>query len=311
MVNEFLVNLVNSVLGPGKKTSRGNYAYHCVFCNHPKPKFEINFDTNEDGENPYRCWVCHTKGMTLQNLFKRVKASPDKIEELNKLTNYIPKKQHSSTLTESLKPSLPKEFTPLYPKSESFYAKKALNFLKSRGITEKDIIKYNLGYCNSGDYDGRIIIPSFDKDGNLNYFSSRSFMFNNEVKYKNPPISRDIIPFEFFINWDAPIILCEGPFDAMAIKRNAIPLFGTSISKTLYKKIYSSKVKKIYLALDKDALGKSITYCEELMKEGKQVYLIKLEDKDPNETDFDKILELLHNAKQLTLSDLMRYKLNI
>jgi len=97
----------------------------------------------------------------------------------------------------------------------------------------------------------------------------------------------------------------------MAIKRNAIPLFGTSISKTLYKKIYSSKVKKIYLALDKDALDKSINYCEELMKEGKQVYLIKLEDKDPNETGFDKILELLHNAKQLTLSDLMRYKLNI
>jgi len=32
MVNELLVNLVNSVLGTGKRTARGNQSYHCPFC---------------------------------------------------------------------------------------------------------------------------------------------------------------------------------------------------------------------------------------------------------------------------------------
>ncbi len=43
MVNQALVATLNSVLGQGKKTSKGNYAYHCPFCNHHKPKLEVNY----------------------------------------------------------------------------------------------------------------------------------------------------------------------------------------------------------------------------------------------------------------------------
>ena len=43
MINQLLVTLVNSVLGSGKKTARGNMAYTCPHCNHHKPKLEINF----------------------------------------------------------------------------------------------------------------------------------------------------------------------------------------------------------------------------------------------------------------------------
>ena len=47
MINELLVNLVNSVLGTGKRTARGNQAYSCPFCHHTKPKLEVNFSENE------------------------------------------------------------------------------------------------------------------------------------------------------------------------------------------------------------------------------------------------------------------------
>ena len=56
------------------------------------------------------------------------------------------------------------------------------------------------------------------------------------------------------INWNVPIVLCEGAFDAISIKRNAIPLFGKNISKKLMQKLVTSEVKKVYLALDKDAI---------------------------------------------------------
>ena len=47
MVNQLLVSLVNSVLGTGKATARNNYAYHCPFCNHHKPKLEVNLTENK------------------------------------------------------------------------------------------------------------------------------------------------------------------------------------------------------------------------------------------------------------------------
>ena len=88
MVNQLLINVVNSVLGIGKQTSKGNYAYHCPFCNHHKPKLEINFTESDKGDNPWHCWTCNKKGKSLINLFKAIHADPDKINELRPLVKY-------------------------------------------------------------------------------------------------------------------------------------------------------------------------------------------------------------------------------
>ncbi len=39
----------------------------------------------------------------------------------------------------------------------------------------EDIIKYNIGFCNEGPYGGRVIIPSYDDNGKLNYFIARDY----------------------------------------------------------------------------------------------------------------------------------------
>ena len=85
MINELLVNLVNSVLGTGKRTARGNQAYNCPFCNHTKPKLEVNLTENREGKNPWHCWACDARGTTVYNLFKQVKAPSDKFVELGSL----------------------------------------------------------------------------------------------------------------------------------------------------------------------------------------------------------------------------------
>ena len=177
--------------------------------------------------------------------------------------------------------------------------------------TKDDIEKYNIGFCSSGRYASMIIIPSYDEVGNLNYFTGRSFQNNPYVKYRNPETSRDIIPFELFINWELPLILCEGPFDAMAIKRNAIPLLGKNIQKNLMKKIVSSTVKKIYIALDNDAMKQSLNFAEEFMNEGKEVYLVELEGKDPSEMGFSHFTNLIQNTFPLTQYTLMGKKLQL
>ncbi len=89
--------------------------------------------------------------------------------------------------------------------------RQALAYLKSRNITDEDILKYNIGYCETGPYKNMVVIPSYDANGSLNYYTGRSFEKEPKIKYKNPSVSRDIIPFELFINWDIPFILCA-PF---------------------------------------------------------------------------------------------------
>ena len=309
MVNQLLVTLVNSVLGTGKATARNNYAYHCPFCHHHKPKLEVNLTENKQGNNPWHCWACDKKGKTIYNLFRAIGADSSKLNEAKSLIK-------NSRVTKFTKSNdvvkLPPEFISLDTVDNSnIIGRHALAYLKKRNISKNDILKYNIGYCKDGLYANMIIIPTYDADGRLNYFTARSFEKDPYVKYRNPSASRDIIPNEHLINWKLPIILCEGLFDAIAIKRNAIPLLGKNIQSELMKKIVSSFVSKIYIALDKDAIKQALHFCENLMMEGKEVYFVDMQDKDPSEMGFENFTKLIQKTVPMTYSSLLEQKLAV
>ena len=306
MINELLVSLVNSVLGIGKRTSKGNHSYNCPFCNHHKPKLEVNFTDNKNGDNPWHCWACDKKGRKLRSLFKQIEVSSEYFSQLKKLVKSGYEVEEVKTEEKILE--LPKEYKNIIG-SKNIISKHASAYLKRRNISEDDILKYNIGYCEYGPYADRVVIPSYDSKGKLNYFTSRTFKEDTFQTYKNPDTSRNIIPFEMFINWDLPIILCEGPFDAIAIKRNAIPLLGKNIQSNLMKKLVSSKVKKIYIALDTDAFNQALKFCEELLNEGKEVYLVELPGKDPSEMGFKEFTKLIQKATPLNQFSLMEKKI--
>jgi hypothetical protein len=309
MVNQLVVNVINSVIGSGKPTARGNMAHTCPFCHHPKPKLEINYDENATYYQKWHCWVCDKRGSKLMSLFKAIDAPQDKINELRSLVGT----SRIITTTRGLdKIELPKEFKSLFEITEKdIIGRHALAYLKKRGISKHDILKYNIGYCEGGVYNKMIIIPSYSTEGKLNYFVARNFDPNSPVKYKNPPLSKNIVPFEVFINWSSPLVLCEGPFDALAIKRNAIPLLGKHIQENLMKRIVTSTVKQIYIALDRDAMKDALRFAEMLLNEGKEVYLVDLKDKDPSEMGFEKFTSLIQNTHPMSQYDLMAKKLEL
>ena len=300
MVNQLLVTLVNSVLGSGKATARNNYAYHCPFCHHHKPKLEVNLTENREGKNPWHCWACNVRGTTIYNLFKQLKVNSSKFSELSSLVKTSKSIKETKTKNSI---ALPNEFISLYNGNSSD--------IIDRQWSKYDILKYNIGYCKEGLYKNMIIIPTYDAEGRLNYFTARSFEKDPYVKYRNPSVSRDIIPNEHLINWNLPIILCEGLFDAVAIKRNAIPLLGKNIQSNLMKKIVTSVVDKIYIALDRDAIKQALKFCEKLMAEGKEVYLVNMQDKDPSEMGFENFTRLIQKTVPLTYYDLMEQKLAV
>lgn len=308
MINQLLVNLVDSIIGKGKPTSGANYSYHCPFCNHHKPKLEINFQENEEGINHWHCWVCNKKGKKLITLFKAVSAPDHKIQELK---SYVKIHFHEEQNNKSEVLALPKEYKPLdNADKNNLTTRQALAYLKKRGINNIDIKRYNIGYCETGRFKEMIILPSYDHSGTLNYFVARNFG-PSDLKYKNPKIAKNIIPLELLINWDSPLVICEGMFDAIAIKRNAIPLLGKTISEKLMKKIVSSGVKQIFIALDNDALKQALQYCETFLNHGKEVFLINLDQKDPSEIGFTEFTKLLHKSTPLTFRTLMEKKFEL
>jgi DNA primase len=190
-------------------------------------------------------------------------------------------------------------------------SKHAFKFLRKRGITADDIIKYNIGFCKDGPYKDRVIIPSYDENGILNYFIARAYK-DDMQKYKNPPTdAKSIIGLELFVNWDAPIILIEGMFDALTVKRNVIPLFGKIIHEKLMTKLVRSSVNRIYIALDPDAIKNALKYAEQLMTYGKEVYLVELDGKDANEIGFERFLNTIEQAQPLDFQSLLMKKIQL
>jgi len=305
MSNFPIVTLLESVLGKGRIKANNNVAFHCPFCHHHKPKLEINTQSQH-----WHCWVCNAAGRKLPILFRRLNVDRKKVSKLIVLLEDVEYRPNKTT-TDTPVLHLPEGFKPLweFDKSSPEY-RNAVFYLRKRGINIQDILKYRIGYCDTGPYNGKIVIPSFDANGSLNYFVSRAYYEDDTWKHKNPDVSKDIIGFELHVNWDMPIILVEGAFDAITIKRNAIPLFGKTISDTLKKRIVERGVKTIYICLDDDAKKQAIEVSDYFMSNGIQVYLVKLpNESDPSDLGFEKIRSIIDDTCELTGMGLMQEKI--
>ena len=120
---------------------------------------------------------------------------------------------------------LPKGYTQFKDSNPRFIPHgEALRYLHSRGITNEMIEKYNIGYTVSGDFAYRIIVPSYNKEGYLNYFVARAWV-PKKMKYKNPTVPKDEIIFnEGLIDWKKDVYLVEGAFDGFFLDNPLVML---------------------------------------------------------------------------------------
>ena len=302
-----IVNLLNRVLkSQGQELTKENeYMWWSPFVNHHKPKLQVNIKNGK-----WHCWVSGQGGHNLFQLFKKLKASKKEFGELNELSDdfvtykYVPETKTNKEV------KLPDEYKPMWIESKEPIYKHALKYLKSRGVSQDDMIKYSIGYCEDGLYSNRVIIPSYDEEGKLNFFVGRD-VFDSKLKYRNSPTPKDIVGFELFVNWEEPILLVEGALDTISAKINSIPLFGKTIMNNLKRKILEKKVKTLYVALDNDAFKDSMKIVEELMNEGIKVHMIKMTEKDPNDIGYEKFTDIKNLTEQTSFKELIKYKLGM
>jgi DNA primase len=301
-----VINILDDVLGPGTSMKGDEQAHYCPFCHHHKKKLQINLQTQK-----WHCWVCDSKGKRIQSLLRRLHVDSHKLKKIYEIYGDDYVVYSNNTEDEKVELRLPNEFRSLLeePKGLNPTFRKVKEYARKRGITQGDIKRYNIGYCDSGHYANRIIIPSYDNDNRLNYFIARSVFDEEKFKYKNPPVSKNVIMFENQINWQEPITLVEGVFDAMAVKRNAIPLLGKFIPKTLNDTIYKKEVKSINILLDEDAQDQALYYTMQFQNQGITTRNIKPSDKDAGEMGFSQVNTILKESKQTGFGDIISQKL--
>ena len=301
-----VITILNDVLGPGTSMKNDEQAHYCPFCHHHKNKMQINIQTQQ-----WHCWVCDAKGKRINRLLRRLHVDSHKLRKLYEIYGDDYVVYSNNTEDEKVELRLPSEFQSLLiePKGINPLFGKVKEYARKRGISEGDIKRYNIGYCDSGHYANRIIIPSYDRDNRLNYFIARSVFDEEKFKYKNPPVSKNVIMFENQINWNEPITLVEGVFDAMAVKRNAIPLLGKFVPKTLNDSIYEKQVKSINILLDEDAQDQALKYTMQFQNQGINTKNIKPTDKDASDMGFTEVNNKLKESKETGFVDIISQKL--
>jgi len=204
---------------------------------------------------------------------------------------------------------LPENFQTLTGEKTSLKAR-PLNYLYSRGFSDKDILTWKVGFCDYGEYQDRIIVPSFDRSGNVNFFVARSYV-GAWVKYKNPQASKDIIFNDLNIDWQSDIILVEGIFDAMKCE-NAVPLLGSTLRENskLFQKICEKK-PNVYLALDEDAKEKEYQIAKKLREFGIVTMVLDISGySDIGSMSKSSVAQRKKNASIVSDLDYLYYKLD-
>jgi hypothetical protein len=303
------LNILKSIFGSYYENG-GERLFHCPKCNHSKRKLSINLE-----KNVFKCWVCDFAGKKIEYLVGKHGDANQILEwkslhkvNLAALDNFNSLFEDQKILSPPVDLDLPHGFVSLTGTAKGSEA--ALKYLDYRGITKKDILAWKLGFCKTDDYANRIIVPSFDNEGNLNYYVGRSYDKNQWPRYKNPKASKDIIFNDLLIDWTNPITLVEGVFDAIKAK-NSIALLGSTLreNSVLFRKIVKHS-PLVYIALDNDAYAKSLKICEMLRKHDIKTKIILLpKEKDIAEMNKEEVEKLYNTATVIDSDNYLLYEI--
>jgi DNA primase len=249
--------------------------FKCPACDHHKLKLSVNIR-----KNVFKCWVCDYRGRNIRRLVRRFGTfvQLQRWEELagrHDIERFAELFDSRSSVDPVPTLDLPEEFISLAGSvpATGVYAQK---YLDARGITEADILKWKIGFCFSGEYRNRVVIPSFNDDGNVSYFIARTYN-GDSYKYKNPRASKGVVFNELYVDWNEDLTIVEGVFDAITAG-NSVPILGSTLrsdSDLIRKIVYNDT--PVFVALDPDAREKENRIIQTLLKYDVELYKIDVD----------------------------------
>tara|TARA_B100001094_G_C18194998_1_gene810115 strand:+ start:4545 stop:5513 length:969 start_codon:yes stop_codon:yes gene_type:complete len=291
------LDAINDILSNRTQLSKDgvNLNIWCPFCNNPnknKMKLSIHLE-----KSFYHCWVCDKKGSNIHHLFSKLsKNIPEKYFSLFKRYEKKYDLFELSNLEEDLEPViLPNDFKFIVEDFSTIYpnCKEVIRYAIKRGFNKHKMHILRPGFSNSSDFERYLILPSYDANGDLNYYTSRKIDANTHdaFKYKNASIPKSKIIFnEINIDWNIPLTLVEGPLDLIKCNDNSTCLLGSSLTEDmlLFQKIAHNKTP-VKLALDSDIYNKTLKIASLLHSYDISVDII-------DTRGFEDVAEMTHNA---------------
>lgn len=295
-----------------------NAAVKCPNCGYgDKKKFIIR--TVDDA---CHCWVCGIKGKNLAPIIKKYLES-SLLEEYarvfgaDKLISADVEKIERKLMLPSGFKLLVHSLKTIDPDIRSTIA-----YVKDRGLTEDDMWYFKFGTSIDASMHRRVIMPSFDNEGRLNYFVARSIDIKTKPKYLNASVNKQNIVYnEMNIDWKKPLTIIEGPFDLTKCDTNASCVLGSGLSDNslLFARIMQNNTPVI-LALDADMQDKQQRIARRLDEFGIDVKILPLKKRhDVGEmtrkefmslkeeaTNWNKDAGLLYKISKISSSSFMR-----
>jgi transcription elongation factor Elf1 len=298
------LRILREILGHERKSNEERL-FGCPYCDHHKSKLSVNIK-----KNVYKCWVCDSRGSNIYHLVRKFGAYKHRqawlqFEEEIDYSSFEELFGKKEEVEQTI--PLPTEYISLANKKFPPTGFMARKYLKERGISKEEIIWWKIGYCSSGEYENRIIIPSFNENGDVNYFISRSYN-GGYPKYKNPPVDRDVVFNDLFIDWTDDITLVEGIFDAIVAGSNSIPLLGSILrmDSRLFQKIVKTGAS-VYMALDPDAERKSLEIIKNFLTYDVELYKVDIHPyKDVGEMSRDEFKERKKKATRMNFDKVLQ-----
>lgn len=290
--------------------TRGWLKGDCPICGKEK-KFGVQVT-----DNKAHCFSCEWNSTTFKFILE-----VENLAQYNDVYNLLKKYNGSTTIgslsyqpkEEFKRLQLPPEFK-LLGLYQSKTARLVESNLKGRGFSIRKLMRKGVGYCATGKYAGRIIIPYY-QTGLLVYFNARKFIDIGE-KFKNPTKDEcGVGKTEVIYNIDAlwlyeKVWLFESTTNALTIGDNAIGTGGKKLSPWQKNKILESPVKDIIIGLDDDAYAEGLKLALELVN-FKRIKVLKFPHKeDANKIGKKATLELAKNTPWMGYNELYKLYVN-
>tara|TARA_B100000085_G_scaffold280593_1_gene305756 strand:- start:6631 stop:7599 length:969 start_codon:yes stop_codon:yes gene_type:complete len=313
------LDAINTILNNRTHLSNDgvNLNIWCPFCKNPnknKKKLSIHLE-----KSFYHCWICDKKGSNLNFLFKKLgKQIPSEFSSL--FVNY--KKKFSLFDDEEVEEQIilnePQGFNFIV---ENYNTKNpdnrdVIKYAIKRGFSKKKLFLLRPGFSSSPEFSRYLILPSYDKCGNINYYTGRKIdaSTNDSFKYRNAPVTKSKIIFnELNIDWSKDLTLVEGPLDLIKTNDNATCLLGSSLTEDmlLFQKIVANRTN-IKLALDSDIFSKSLKIASLLHSYDINVEIVDTRGyEDVGDMSHKKFMELYNSAKEYTENDSLLNKIRL
>jgi len=141
----------------------------------------------------------------------------------------------------------------------------------------------------------------------LNYFVIRKLNYYEKgTKYFNPKFfkTHSSIPRidrcinNAYVNWELPLVLVEGIFDALTIHRNVLPLLGTALPESIIESLLLHNTPEVIVCLDQDASAKQGHIAQQCLNLGIKIVRVASlpTGEDPSSLGHEKIWDYLNNA---------------